>query len=242
MMKLGRIIRSNCKSVKPIMDISGISFGDGRGEMVGGVVPILSWRDRLELSMSKIRDTRGSNYVQIATVDNDNLPSCRTVVFRGLLKHFNSDIQDDEFALQMITDARSEKIEHLAANPYAELVWWMPLTSEQYRFSSRIDVVSSSHTDDQLISDRLAMWEGLSDAAREQFYWPDPGAMYTEYIPSTIISGGRDNMGVVVPPPDNFFLLLAYPSKVKYVRLTDNFSLLDSLTEGGKWHTTRVNS
>lgn len=235
MIKSG-FVRHNLKSFQSIMELSEMSFGDGRGEVTGGAVSILPWIDRLEFSMSNIRHVRGSNYIQMATVDEKNLPSCRTVVFRGLLKHSNPDINIDQIALKIITDSRSEKIRHFGLNPHSELVWWMPLTSEQYRFNSRIELVSSSHTDEQLLYDRNNMWENLSDAARKQFFWPDPGTVYSHYASSNMV-GLNDTS----TPPDNFMLLLAYPRIVQYLRLTDNLCLTDILTEGGQWNTTRVN-
>ena len=45
-----------------------------------GVVP---WRERITDSIARSRKIRGGNYVQLATVDANNAPRCRTVVFRG---------------------------------------------------------------------------------------------------------------------------------------------------------------
>lgn len=45
-----------------------------------------SWRAFLDISIARSRKIRGSNYVQIATVDSiTKEPRCRTVVFRGFL-------------------------------------------------------------------------------------------------------------------------------------------------------------
>lgn len=61
-------------------------IGEGRGtqrsrkkldEAIGQV-----WRERIEVSIAKSRKIRGGNYVQLATVDEDGHPRCRTVVFR----------------------------------------------------------------------------------------------------------------------------------------------------------------
>jgi hypothetical protein len=41
------------------------------------------WTSRITKSIAKSRKIKGGNYVQIATVDADGLPTCRTVVFRG---------------------------------------------------------------------------------------------------------------------------------------------------------------
>ena len=54
-----------------------------------------------------------------------------------------------------------------------------------------------------------------------QFYWPGPGDFSG---PPVVPPGGRDEEGQVLAPPDSFLLLLLRPQKVKYLRLTDNFS------------------
>ena len=41
-----------------------------------GVVP---WRERITSSIARSRKIRGGNYVQLATVDANNAPRCRTV-------------------------------------------------------------------------------------------------------------------------------------------------------------------
>lgn len=45
-------------------------------------------------------------------------PFVRTVVYRGVFQH------EGRPCLKMITDARSEKIGHLATHPHAEVAWY----------------------------------------------------------------------------------------------------------------------
>merc|ERR1712071_625610 len=85
-----------------------------------------SWRSLLEVSMAKSRKTRGSNYVQISTVNKDGEPRCRTVVFRGFLN--SSNLPEDHpmspqngghfdvmnCVMKMCTDLRSKKVEEVA--------------------------------------------------------------------------------------------------------------------------------
>lgn len=47
--------------------------------------PGLGWRARLDASIARTRQDRGSNYVQLATVDPAGHPRNRTVVFRGFV-------------------------------------------------------------------------------------------------------------------------------------------------------------
>jgi len=47
----------------------------------------LNWKDRIDISIAKSRKIRGSNFVQISTINYETMePRCRTVVFRGFLK------------------------------------------------------------------------------------------------------------------------------------------------------------
>ena len=41
------------------------------------------WHDRIQVAIARSRKVKGGNYVQLATVDEDGDPACRTVVFRG---------------------------------------------------------------------------------------------------------------------------------------------------------------
>ena len=65
-----------------------IANGTGRGTQRGKKgskdddTAIKTWKERIEASIAKSRRIRGGNYVQIATVDEDGHPRCRTVVFR----------------------------------------------------------------------------------------------------------------------------------------------------------------
>ena len=70
--------------------------------------PTSTWKQNLVNSIARSRKVRGGNYVQMATVDAENRPHNRTVVFRG----FQVDENGKE-AFKMITDARSQKVEHV---------------------------------------------------------------------------------------------------------------------------------
>ena len=95
-----------------------------------------NWKERIDISIAKSRKIRGSNYVQISTVDYETMePRCRTVVFRGFLKDFPfgaarevllggddgvgdntvGDLVDHQYdcVMKMITDMRSNKVKEL---------------------------------------------------------------------------------------------------------------------------------
>eukprot|EP00585_Thalassiosira_rotula_P025314 CAMPEP_0196234038 /NCGR_PEP_ID=MMETSP0913-20130531/4252_1 /TAXON_ID=49265 /ORGANISM="Thalassiosira rotula, Strain GSO102" /LENGTH=241 /DNA_ID=CAMNT_0041514989 /DNA_START=51 /DNA_END=776 /DNA_ORIENTATION=+ len=155
-----------------------------------------------------------------------------------------------------------------------EMVWWFPKSSEQYRISGRLQFIGSngplfSYTDNDVkdddddnttdrnncyfMAERKQQWGNLSDMAREQFFWEKPGIPYSSSSADGVESyagvppGGRDDDGKLLPPPDSFLIMLLYPSKIDYLRLTDNYRQIDEWDWGGDgcsgrhWKSMRVN-
>ena len=203
---------------------------------------VVCWRDRIDASIVQSRKIRGGNFVQIATVDPaTQAPRCRTVVFRGFLPLGGS----NKDAMKMITDSRSSKVSEVSVtnggNGMAEMVWWFSKSNEQYRIRGTLEFVGQDHCSQEMIQARKQQWGSMSDSAREQFYWKDPGVPYE---PQNVVPvGGRDeSSGKVLPPPDNFLLMLLRPFRVDYLRLGDNFRQIDELIDGSdQWTLNRVN-
>lgn len=138
-----------------------------------------------------------------------------------------------------------------------------PKSSEQYRIGGRLQFVGNNgpiytYTDasddteannNYLIAERKQQWGNLSDMAREQFYWENPGIPFTSESEQSknVPTGGRDADGKVLPPPDAFLMMLLYPTKIDYLRLGDNFRQVDEWDwsdDGGeecRWKSKRVN-
>lgn len=96
---------------------------------------ILDWKSRIDISIAKSRKIRGSNYVQISTVDHITMePRCRTVVFRGFMKDvpLQNPGRYGDCVMKMITDLRSSKVKELESfhssgnldKNNVEMVWW----------------------------------------------------------------------------------------------------------------------
>lgn len=201
------------------------------------------WRTRLDSAMARSKKERGSNFVQIATVDEDGAPHCRSVVMRG----FEAAAGEDGDVLRMITDTRSEKIAHLIARPECELHWWFGKSSEQFRIAGRMEIVADDPSlckrfaperlaaaepdpaeRDALLAARKQQWGNLSDQAREQFFGPTPGLPIGIEAVGHIPAGGRDGeAGRVVDPPATFALLLLRPRRVDYLCLSGNVRQID---------------
>jgi len=207
--------------------------GKGQAEGADEDKGLEQWDSRIQASIARSRKVKGGNYVQIATVDGEGLPRCRTVVFRGFQQ---SSQRAGQSAMRMITDARSEKVDHIRCSPACEMVWWFAQSSEQYRIAGDLQLIGPDAEGD-LQAARKQQWGNLSDPAREQFFWEGPGPFSGSAEPHVLDQGGK-----VPLPPDNFCLLLLWPSQVKYLRLTDNYAQLDCRTsESSKWAVTRMN-
>lgn len=225
-----------------------------------------SWRSLMEVSIARSRKIRGSNYVQLATVDlKTNEPRCRTVVFRGFLTlphdHILACNDNDKDSglpcvMKMCTDLKSQKVNE---SPAAEMVWWFAKSNEQYRIRGRLVFVGNGNdnfphdSDKHLQIVRKELWGNLSDAARESFLDQAIPGQPIGTTPTTgdetasIASGGRDpETGKPVPPPDRFLLMLLVPHHVDYLHLQYNYRQVDEWSakegEAKEWSFVTVNA
>lgn len=163
------------------------------------------WRSFLSRALHHNRSLVYSRYLQLATIQADGRPRNRTVVFRGF--------EDSSNQLKFITDARSEKIEQIGQNPWAEACWYFPNSREQFRLLGRLTCVGDGDFDETRSQARQRTWESLSDAARLQFAWPSPKKERAE--PSAFTPAAPDR----TQPLENFCLLLLDPVEVDHLQL-----------------------
>lgn len=212
-----------------------------------------SWRELLEISSNLTRNIRGSNYVQLASVDpKTNEPRCRSVVFRGFLEPPKGhplyiDCSHLPCVFRMITDQRSRKVDQVMGNSNrtAELLWWFPKTSEQYRVRGELIFVGSGRFDydsDEFLRDaRVEQWKNLRDSAQESYFSePIPGEVFEGdgSQPARSTKKGDQEKG---SPPDNFLLMLLLPKHVDYLLLSPMYRQIDELDASGSWRSQRVN-
>jgi len=145
--------------------------------------------------------------VQLATVQANNRPANRTVVFRGFLEDSNS--------LKFVTDRRSQKVEQIAENPGGALCWYFPKTREQFRISGQLKVVSATEEDVDLLHLREMAWLALSEGARSQFAWPHPGQ------PKGNSETALQESVNLATPLEPFCLLLFIPHEVDHLELRE---------------------
>ena len=168
---------------------------------------LASWRSPLARALHRNRSLPNSRYLQLATVRTDGRPANRTVVFRGFLEDTNQ--------LKIVTDARSAKADQIHHCSYGEACWYFPKTREQFRLSGLLTLIRDNDSDARMLEIRTRSWQELSDAARTQFTWADPGEI-------------RDENGFNRPTPDpsipvpHFCLLLLNPHQVDHLELRGN--------------------
>jgi pyridoxamine 5'-phosphate oxidase len=195
-----------------------------------------AWRVLLDATSAAVRQERGNNYVQLATVDAAGHPRNRTVVFRGYFDH-----PSGRSTLTFITDVRAAKAAEVDHAPWGEVVWWFPKSSEQFRIAGRLELVRQDHTDPVALRARRDLWETWTDRSRETMYGPPPGSPYNPEDVPKVPTGGRSETGAILPVPDTFAMLLLWPERVDHLRLTESHREVHTLNEAGSWTSVRVN-
>jgi len=161
------------------------------------------WRSPLARALHRNRSLVYSRYLQLATITSQGRPANRTIVFRGFRTKTNQ--------IQFVTDARSQKFPQINHQPWGEACWYFPKSREQFRLAGHLTLVTQQETDASLAQDRLAMWQQLSDSARLQFTWPEPGQPRCDPFPEVAPEANQ--------PVPNFCLLLLEPSQVDHLEL-----------------------
>ncbi|HIK08812.1 MAG TPA: pyridoxamine 5'-phosphate oxidase family protein [Oscillatoriaceae cyanobacterium M33_DOE_052] len=190
------------------------------------------WRSPLARALHRNRSLPQARFIQLATVRADGRPANRTVVFRGF--------RDDTDQLQIVTDARSEKIAEILHSPWGEICWYFPKTREQFRISGQLILVPENTTELLAVA-RQQAWLNLSDAARRQFAWPPPGLPVSPSPRS--VSEAEPPLPVSESPLPQFCLLLLEPAAVDWLELRPEpqSRWLYQCQEDGTWSATAIN-
>lgn len=180
-----------------------------------------NWRDALSEALRRNRRDAHHRYIQLATLASDGWPANRTVVFRGF--------SEDDLRLQVATDTRSDKVAQLKANNAVEICWYFTRSREQFRIRGEASLHDAGASGSEA-RDRL--WSSMSDAARAQFYWRDPGLPLGE---GNRVSGDES-------PPPSFLLLEVTPLCVDHLQLASEPQQRHlSDYRGGEWQVVAIN-
>ena len=188
------------------------------------------WRSPLASAIHRNRSKPYSRYFQLATVTPEGDPRNRTVVFRGFMDEQSS-------SLKIITDVRSAKIPQIGYQSTGEICWYFTKTREQFRILGSLRSVKAKDEDLGLLKERKQTWHNLSDAARSQFAWADPGQPAADKSAFEVESPDPN------VPLDNFCLLLFIPQKVDHLQLRSDPQqrCLYSLQTDSTWSIQQVN-
>jgi pyridoxamine 5'-phosphate oxidase len=156
-----------------------------------------AWVAEMRAAIDAEYETR-PRVAALATVDEDGRPRVRSVVCRRI---------EDDGALWIVSDSRSDKNEQARAHAFGEMAFWLPSRREQFRIAGALAVVSGP--DPRL----MQAWHDLSDAARALFFWEAPGSPFGE---------GQEPpraVGVEITIPSTFELLVLHPDRAEHLDL-----------------------
>lgn len=192
------------------------------------------WRSPLSSAIHRNRSKPHSRYFQLATVTPEGYPVNRTVVFRGFLDDEQNELHN---ALKIITDLRTAKIEDIRHQAVGEICWYFTKTREQFRLSGNLSLITAKDTNTDLQKARQATWHDISDSARSQFAWADPGQPAADKSAFDVDSPDPNF------PLDTFCLLLLIPQKIDYLQLKSDPQQrrIYKLEEDSSWATQLVN-
>jgi PPOX class probable FMN-dependent enzyme len=167
----------------------------GNSDMTPAWLQLL--RDALDLEFA-----HRPRIATLATVDATHRPRARSIVVRGI---------DDNGALHITSDARSDKNTHLRATPFAELVFWLPTRREQFRLAGPTTITTLADNHSLLES----IWRSIPDATRATFTWPAPGKPWPSC--DNAFTAALDPSA---PIPESFELITLHPDQVDRLDLT----------------------
>lgn len=143
----------------------------------------------------------------------------------------------------------TDKVAHLAANPWMEACWYFREARAQFRLSGKASIAAESAAGADSGA-RDAAWAHLSPASREWNAGPPPGAPLEQgarskapSAPAADARGVGDRATTPPPPPHpHFCLVLLDVDAVDHVDLETDRRWLHSRGEGGAaWATVEVN-
>jgi len=153
----------------------------------------------------QIQQNPYAGYVTMATVEN-NRPRARTVLFQGLAEN-----PDGSLGICIKTHAKSSKVTK-ADSAAVELVWWMELTSCQFRFHG--DITYSDETQ------RLRVWNSLNSAAKSQFFYDASAGLDVSTSGPLFAQEQQEVQSAgLSTPPDTFVVGVLMPSEVDFLDL-----------------------
>lgn len=137
------------------------------------------WRQELKASIHKEGKSRSSRWIQLATINKENKPRVRSVVFRGW--HSQS-------SMLVYSDKRSDKFHEINHNNNVEVLWLFSKSRAQFRFKG----IAS------FLKEKESYWQDLTTESKKLWFWPSPGLKINKDLKQITISHNEI--------PDNFIV------------------------------------
>jgi len=177
-----------------------------------------------ELSKALVDEFADSPHVcTLATIDKNGAPRVRSVICRKI---------SPDGSVWVISDARSEKNEHLKVSPHAEICFWLPGRREQFRVGGSMKVWSATSNE----PGRMELWKSINDATRAMYFWPSPGAKRIDPPESFPLAVDASK-----PPPVSFEVLILRPRRVVHLQLSVHPHRRRRWMLAGNWSAAEVN-
>ena len=173
-----------------------------------------NWRQELKASQRKEGKVTSNRWIQIATVNENNEPRLRTVVFRGWIT---------DNSMLIFTDRRSEKVKDIINNNKVEVLWLLTKSKSQFRFKGHANI----------IDDNLTYWNKLNNKAKSTWFWPDPGYEFNNKDFETVI--------VQDLKPKSFLVLTINIHTVELLKLEKPFHKRYIWEAKNNWLQKRIN-
>lgn len=216
------------------------------------------WLNALTKAAS-LPENKGQNIYQLTTVDANNRAHGRTVVHRDI-------IQPSDFpnlpVILTTTDVRTPKVAQMRSNTYAEIVWWMAGSQDQFRLTGPVRIVSSptdntlpSVGEETLALDKLrdqgydleqkrqAVFDNMSAHMKASWCRPPPGTAMDSYEdakkwPTTVPKLGEaktdEEKRNQAQALSNFGLILLEPVEVDWLQLAEKPNQRTKYTRHGE--------
>ena len=117
---------------------------------------IPQWRQILKSAKKKEGHIPSSKWIQLATINENQEPRLRTVVFREWI---------DNTSFIIFTDRRSEKVIEIKENKSVEILWLFSKSKSQFRFKGKAEFINYNKN----------YWKKLSEKSKHKWFWPHPG-------------------------------------------------------------------
>ncbi len=174
------------------------------------------WRPLLRAAREREGRQPQARWLQLATVAADGTPRIRTLVFRGWA---------GAAALDLLTEARSAKVDELGRQPAVVLGWLLPKARCQFRLRGSLLTLPAEENS----REAQLHWQALSPSSRAVWGWPHPGAALQAGAPFPT------ELTDDLPTPEHFQLLRIGLTQVELLELCDHPHRRRRWCQGDGW-------